>query len=65
MTLEITQEHVYIGIIVVLAVVQIFQWSYIRGVNKVVEDILEHIRVITTLYGQKIIELEKKIKDEK
>ena len=65
MTIEITPESTYIVVIVVLAVMQIIQWNHLRKTHRVIDEILDHVKVVTTLYGQKIIELEKKIDDEK
>jgi hypothetical protein len=65
MVVEITQEKVYIFIIIVLCAIQIIQWSWIRKCNNVVSEILDHVKVVTTMYGAKILELEKKIENER
>jgi len=65
MVVEITQEKVYIFIIIVLCAIQIIQWSWIRKFNNVVSEILDHVKVVTTMYGAKILELEKKIENER
>ena len=65
MVVEITQEKVYIFIIIVLCAIQIIQWSWIRKCNNVVSEILDHVKVVTTMYGAKILELERKIENER
>lgn len=62
MTIEITPEKTYIAVIIILSVLQIIQWNYLRKTNSLISDILEHVKVVTTLYGKKIIELENLIK---
>jgi hypothetical protein len=65
MVVEITQEKVYIFIIIVLCAIQIIQWSWIRKCNNVISEILDHVKVVTTMYGAKILELERKIENER
>lgn len=65
MVVEITQEKVYIFIIIVLSALQIIQWKWIKKCNSVISDILDHVKVVTTMYGAKILELERKIENER
>lgn len=65
MVLEITNEHIYIGIIVVLAVIQIFQWRKVDMLERVMSQIIDDIKILGMAADMKFINLEKKIEDEK
>ena len=65
MVLEITNENVYIGIIVVLAAIQIFQWRKVDMLERVMSQIIDDIKILSMAADMKFISLEKKIEDEK
>jgi hypothetical protein len=65
MVLEITNEHIYIGIIVVLAGIQIFQWRKVDMLERVMSQIIDDIKILGMAADMKFISLEKKIDDEK
>jgi hypothetical protein len=65
MVLEITNEHIYIGIIVVLAGIQILQWRKVDMLERVMSQIIDDIKVLGMTADMKFISLEKKIDDEK
>jgi hypothetical protein len=65
MVLEITNENVYIGIIVVLAAIQIFQWRKVDMLERVMSQIIDDIKILGMAAYMKFISLEKKIEDEK
>jgi hypothetical protein len=65
MVLEITSEHVYIGIIVLLAGIQIFQWKKVDMLERVMSQIIEDIKILGMAADIKFNSLEKKIDDEK
>lgn len=65
MVLEITNEHVYIGIIVVLAGIQILQWRKVDMLERVMSQIIDDIKILGIAADMKFINLEKKIDDEK
>jgi hypothetical protein len=44
MVLEITNENVYIGIIVVLAAIQIFQWRKVDMLERIMSSIIDDIK---------------------
>ena len=43
MVLEITNENVYIGIIVVLAAIQIFQWRKVDMLERIMSQVIDDI----------------------
>lgn len=61
MVVEITEERVYIAIIIALSAVQIVQWRKIFALKLVIEDIFDQIRVLAMATGAKIEEVERKI----
>lgn len=65
MVLEITNENIYIGIIVVLAAIQIFQWRKVDMLERVMSQIIDDIKILSMAADMKFISLEKKIEDEK
>jgi hypothetical protein len=65
MVLEITNENIYIGIIVVLAAIQIFQWRKVDMLERVLSQIIDDIKILGMAADMKFISLEKKIDDEK
>jgi hypothetical protein len=65
MVLEITNENIYIGIIVVLSAIQIFQWRKVDMLERVMSQIIDDIKILGMAADMKFISLEKKIEDEK
>jgi hypothetical protein len=65
MVLEISNENIYIGIIVVLAAIQIFQWRKIDTLEKVIGQMIEDFKILGMAADIKFMNLEKKIDDEK
>jgi hypothetical protein len=65
MVLEITNENIYIGIIVVLAAIQIFQWRKVDMLERVMSQIIDDIKILGMAADIKFNSLEKKIDDEK
>jgi hypothetical protein len=65
MVLEITNENIYIGVIVVLAVIQIFQWRKVDMLERVMSQIIDDIKILGMAADIKFNSLEKKIDDEK
>lgn len=61
MVIEITEERVYMAIIVILSVLQILQWRKIYALKLVIEEIFDQIRVLAMATGAKIEEVERKI----
>jgi hypothetical protein len=65
MVLEITSEHVYIGRIVVLAGIQIFQWRKVDMLERIMSQVIDDIKILGMAADMKFNSLEKKIDDEK
>lgn len=65
MVLEITSEHIYIGIIVVLAAIQILQWRKVDMLERVMSQVIDDIKILGMAADIKFNSLEKKIEDEK
>jgi hypothetical protein len=65
MVLEITNENIYIGIIVVLAAIQIFQWRKVDMLERVLSQIIDDIKILGMAADIKFNSLEKKIDDER
>ena len=49
MILELKEEHFYIGIIVALCVVQIFQWRKIETMERVIGQMIEDFKDVSKL----------------
>jgi hypothetical protein len=65
MVLEITSEHIYIGIIVVLAGIQILQWRKVDTLERIMSQVIDDIKILGMAADMKFNSLEKKIDDEK
>lgn len=65
MVIELKEEYVYIGIIVALSIVQIFQWRKIDTLEKVMSQVIDDIKIIGMAADIKFNSLEKKIDDGK
>jgi hypothetical protein len=65
MVLEITNEHIYIAIILVLSGIQIFQWKKVDMLERVMSQIIDDIKILSMAADMKFNNLEKKINDEK
>lgn len=59
MTVTITQEHFYIGVIVLLMVLQIFQWRFIYKLNKECDRIWEQLGTLVSGVSNQIISIQK------
>jgi hypothetical protein len=64
MTFTITREYFYLGVTVLLLLIQVFQWKRYEGLKKEVQDLWNQIHIIAISAGNTIQKLEKKI-DEK
>jgi hypothetical protein len=65
MVLEITNEHIYVAIILVLSGIQIFQWKKVDMLERVMSQIIDDIKILSMAADMKFNNLEKKINDEK
>jgi hypothetical protein len=61
MVIEITEERVYVAIILVLGVMQVVQWKKIQEIKNVIGELFDQIKILAMASGAKMEELEKKI----
>jgi len=61
MTITFTQEHLYIGIIVVLVGIQIYQQRIIRNLEKECDDIWAQLGALVGNMTKEIISIQKDI----
>lgn len=59
MTITLTQEHLYIGIIVFLILMQILQWRYIIKLQNECERIWEQLGTLVSGVSNQIISIQK------
>jgi hypothetical protein len=61
MTITFTQEHLYIGIIVILVGIQIYQQRIIRNLEKECDDIWAQLGALVGNMSKEIISIQKDI----
>jgi len=61
MVVEITEERVYVAIILVLGVMQVVQWKKIQEMKNIIGDLFDQIKIVAVASGAKMEELERKI----
>ncbi|MCY3014671.1 MAG: hypothetical protein NT171_08255 [Planctomycetota bacterium] len=61
MVVEITEERVYVAIILVLGVMQVVQWKKIQEMKNVIGELFDQIKIVAVASGAKMEELERKI----
>jgi hypothetical protein len=61
MTVTLTQEHFYIGIIVVLIGIQLYQQRLIRGLEKECDDIWAQLGTLVGSVSKELISIQKDI----
>lgn len=59
MTITITSEHVYIGIIVILGLLQLFQWRVIYRVARENESLWDQVGILAASISNQIISIQK------
>lgn len=57
MTINLTQEHLYVGIILILMAIQVYQQKRISKLEKEVDDIWLQLGVITQGITTKLMDL--------
>ena len=57
MTINLTQEHLYVGIILILMAIQVYQQKRISKLEKEVDDIWLQLGVITQGITAKLMDL--------
>jgi len=61
MVVEITEERVYVVIIIVLGIMQVVQWKKIQEMKNIIGDLFDQIKILAMASGAKMEELERKI----
>jgi hypothetical protein len=61
MTFTLTQDHVYIGIIIFLMGMQVLQWRQINKLKDEVQKIWNQISVFNTMVAMKLLDTQKEI----
>ena len=61
MTFTLTQDHVYIGIIIFLMGMQVLQWIQINKLKDEVQKIWNQISVFNTMVAMKLLDTQKEI----
>jgi hypothetical protein len=61
MTVTLTQEHFYIGIIVVLIGIQLYQQRLIKGLEKECDDIWAQLGTLVGSVSKELISIQKDI----
>ena len=56
MTFTLTQEHFYLGIILLLMVIQMFQWKQIFTLKSEVQKLWNQISVWNTMVAMKLLD---------
>lgn len=64
MTFTITREYIYLGVTVLLLLIQVWQMRKVDALKKEIQDLWNQIHIIAISAGNTIQKLEKKI-DEK
>lgn len=65
MTVTLTAEHVYLGIIFILLAVQFFQWKSIYKLKDDIDQIWTQMAILVTTIAQQVEDVKKKINDAK
>jgi len=65
MTFTIEQEQVYLAVIAILMVVQIFQWRYIYKLKFEINQVWVQIGILVTSISLQIEDVKKQIKNGK
>jgi hypothetical protein len=63
MTITFTQEHLYVGIIVILVLIQLYQQKLIKKLEKECDDIWSQLGTLVGSVSNQIISLQKDIND--
>tara|TARA_R110000868_G_C10916004_1_gene765312 strand:+ start:2081 stop:2281 length:201 start_codon:yes stop_codon:yes gene_type:complete len=63
MTLTVTPETVYLSIIGILMIVQVFQWRSIFKLKDQIDQVWTQMAILVGTFGKEVKELEKKVND--
>ena len=61
MTFTLNQEHFYIGIILILMGIQIYQWLQIHKAHNEIQKLWNQISIFNTMVAMKLLDTQKEI----
>ena len=61
MTFTLTQEHLYIGIILFLMGMQLYQWKQIHKAHSEIQKLWNQISIWNTMVAMKLLDTQKSI----
>lgn len=59
MTFTITTENLYLGIIIFLMIIQIYQWKVIYNIKSEIDNLWKQIQILTVNVAAEIVKLKK------
>ena len=62
MTVTIKPEHIYLAVIGVLMIVQVFQWRSIFKLKEELDNVWNQMAILVGTFGKEIKDLQDKIK---
>jgi hypothetical protein len=65
MTFTISSNTVYLMVIAVLMIMQIYQWTYIYKIKKELTSVWSQIAILVTSFATQVTKLENKINETK
>jgi Flp pilus assembly pilin Flp len=65
MTFTISSNTVYLTVIAVLMIMQIYQWTYIYKIKKELTSVWSQIAILVTSFATQVTKLENKINETK
>jgi hypothetical protein len=65
MTFTISPNTVYLTVIAVLMIMQIYQWTYIYKIKKELTSVWSQIAILVTSFATQVTKLENKINETK
>jgi hypothetical protein len=65
MTFTISPDTVYLLVIAVLMIIQIYQWTYIYKIKKELASVWSQIAILVTSFATQVTKLENKINETK
>jgi hypothetical protein len=63
MTLTVTPETIYLSVIGILMIVQIFQWRFIYKLKDEIDSVWSQMAILVGTFGKEVKELQDKIHD--
>ena len=63
MTVTLSTENIYLAIIAVLMVVQVFQWRSIFRLKEEIDSVWNQMAILVGTFGKEVKELQEKFND--